>query len=153
LPSIGGGLIGLSAKDKQALKRTLPPIGLPQEPIDDHLIARLEGDLDPAQTEALRVYLIEHPEHQRAERLYALTKLVPEATGFTAKQELHRTFPPKGLPTRHNLDDFLVARLEGDLNAEQEAALSAWIAADPAAQHAWARMQRIRVQADTMHYA
>lgn len=153
LPTIGETVLGLTSRDREALKRTLPPTGLPQEPIDDFLIARLEGDLTSAQAEALRAYLIDHPEHRHAERLYALTKLVPEAVVYVAKQQLQRSFPPAGLPTRHTLDDFLVARLEGDLSDAQEAALSAWITADPAAQRAWALMQRTRMQAAAVAFA
>jgi len=132
LPTLDGLDAMLSRADKEALKRSLPPAGLPGEaPIDDLLIARLEGDLTPEQTETLRQYLIDHPEHQRAERLYALTKLVPEAMAYAAKKELERQLPPQGLPTRHTLEDFLVARLEGDLTAEQGEALRQYLVDHP----------------------
>src|SRR5204863_6253077 len=119
LPALSGSGVALSATEKGALKRSLPPTGpLTEATIDDHLIARLEGDLTPGQLESLRIYLIEHPEHQRAERIYALTRVVPDAIAYAGKRALQRSFPPVGLPNHHNLEDFLVARLEGDLTRE-----------------------------------
>ena len=89
LPTVGGIEAHLSKLDKESLKRTLPPTGLvAQASLDDQLIARLEGDLDPAQLEALRVYLLDHPEHARSERLFALTKLVPLAMAYAAKNDI-----------------------------------------------------------------
>jgi hypothetical protein len=132
LPTLDDLEATLSASAKNELKRQLPPTGAPSnERLDDHLIARLEGDLTPLQLDALRLYLIEHPEHQRAERLYALAKVLPEAMAFAAKRELERNLPPLGMPTRHTVDDFLVARLEGDLTPTQELALNTFLAGHP----------------------
>ena len=134
LPTLDEFEATLSASAKHELKRQLPPTGAPSnERLDDHLIARLEGDLTPLQLEALRLYLIEHPEHQRAERLYALTKVLPEAMAYAAKRELERNLPPLGMPTRHTVDDFLVARLERDLTPSQEQALNTFLAGHPEA--------------------
>ena len=117
---------------KDALKRGLPPMAAVNDAnIDDHLIARLEGDLAPAAVEALRIYLLHHPEHRKAERLYDLTKLVPEAIAFAEKRTLGRELPPLGRPDRFNIDDFLIARLEGDLDVEQMKALEAFLSAHP----------------------
>jgi hypothetical protein len=142
----------LAQADKDALKRHLPPTGMPAEPIDDFLIARLEGDLDPRQEEALRLYLQDHPEHQRAERIYALTKLVPLAMTYVGKRTLERQLPPLGEPTSHTLDDFLVARLEGGLDPAQELSLSAYLAVHPDAQRQWRLMELARVPANTVVY-
>jgi anti-sigma factor RsiW len=136
-PTLNDHFDRLAEADKEALKRTLPPTGLPAEPLDDFLIARLEGDLSPEQREALRVYLLLHPGHARTERLYALTKPVPEALPFAEHRALLRDLPPTGMPTKDLLDDFLVARLEGDLDAAQQAATDRLIATDPQAATAW----------------
>lgn len=143
----------LEQADKDALKRSLPPVGLPKEPLDDFLTARLEGDLSTEQLEALRLYLLEHPEHHRAERIHALTKLLPEAIDYAAKKDLERYLPPKGIPSAYTLDDHLVARLEGDLDHEQERALAAYLAAHPDAQWQWRLMQRTRVPAEALVFA
>ncbi|MEO8589585.1 MAG: hypothetical protein ABI432_09465 [Flavobacteriales bacterium] len=153
LPTLNDSTATLSAAEKGSLKRNLPPSGIPSATtIDDHLVARLEGDLTLVQLDALRAYLIDHPEHQRAERIYALTKIVPAAMAYAAKQALQRNIPPVGLPTRHTMDDFLVARLERDLTREQEAALSQILAADPIAQKSWRLMNATRVDASAIAY-
>lgn len=141
----------LSGEEKQALMRALPPVGMPGEaPLDDLLIAKLEGDLSPKQYTALKAYLQVHPEHEQADRIYALTKLLPAAMAFVERELLVRTLPPSGLPTRYSIDDFLVAHLEGDLSAEQGSALAALIAKDAEVAHAWALIQRTRVDASPL---
>jgi len=153
LPTLSESGPKLSVAEKGSLKRSFPPTDIPSAAnIDDHLIARLEGDLTPVQLDALRAYLVEHPEHQRAERIYALTKIVPDAMAFAEKRALQRHMPPVGLPTRYNLEDFLVARLEGDLSDEQGGALEAILAMDPAARRAWTLMSATRVEALAIVY-
>lgn len=153
LPTIIHAASKLGSLDKEALKRRLPPVAkVDGGNIDDHLIARLENDLSREQLEALRIFVEHHPEHQRAEHLFALTKLVPEAMAFAAKADVHRALPPKGMPTRFTLDDFLVARLEGELTQAQELALARFIAQEPSAQRAWSLMQATRVRASDTFY-
>lgn len=152
LPGLHDHTARLSAADKQALKRTLPPAGLPAEPIDDFLIARLEGDLTAEQQDALRLYLLHHPEHRHAEWLYALTKLLPEALRFAERHALVRQLPPEGIPSPYTLDDFLVARLEGDLTPAQEQALAQLLEQDPQAARAWQLMQRTKVSSGPVAY-
>lgn len=146
LPTVRGIEVRLTDLDKESLKRALPPTGRVSEAtLGDQLIARLEGDLDGAQLEALRTYLLDHPEHARSERLFEVTKLVPEALLYTAKEDSKRHFPPQGTITPQTLDDHLVARLEGDLTGAQELALTAYIAAHSEARRSWALMQATRV--------
>lgn len=153
LPTVADQEKKLSALDKEELKRRLPPIAA-VDPlnVEDHLIARLENDLSKEQMEALRVFLLHHPEHQHAERLYALTKLGPEAMAFAQKQELTRALPPLGMPTRFTLDDFLVARLEGELTPGQEKALNAFLLGDAGAARSWKLVQAARVDASAIAY-
>ncbi|MBK8500208.1 MAG: hypothetical protein IPL52_15645 [Flavobacteriales bacterium] len=154
LPAVNDLALRLNTLDKEALKRRLPPVAeVDARNVDDHLIARLENDLSKEQRDALQVFLTLNPEHQLAERTYALTKLVPEAMAYARKQELQRALPPTGMPTRHTLDDFLVARLEGELSAEQERALAAYIAGNTEAQRSWALMQVTQVRASEIVFA
>ena len=154
LPSVERDGFAMRTADKQALKRALPPTGLVHAgDVDEQLIARLEGDLGAEQLAALRVFLAAHPEHARAERTYAITKLVPEAMAYAAKGSLHRQLPPVGLPNAHTLDDFLVARMEGDLTSEQDRALEAYLQQSPAARKSWALTQATRVRASDVVYA
>lgn len=144
----------LSANDRNALKRTLPPTGLPStENVDDFLVARLEGDLNADQLNALRHFLLEHPELLRTAHLYDLVKLVPEAMAYAAKRDLERQLPPVGKPDRYTVDDFLVAELEGDLTAEQRKALAAYVATHPEVGRARELMQRTRIAAEAVVYA
>jgi len=153
LPKVRAVTTALTGMEKQALKRSLPPFGvLTPDTLDDHLIARSEGDLVPTQLEALRAYLLDHPELQRAERLVIASKLIPEPMPYPAKSELQRHFPPLGMPANSVLADLLVARLEGDLSPEQDRALAHLIGMDPEAQRAWALMQATRTAAPDVAY-
>lgn len=153
LPSVTVIAAELGALDKEALKRSIPPVGkVGGSTVEDHLIARLEGDLDQQQLEALRAYLAVHPEWQQAERIYALTKLVPEAMAFVSKYQLERHFPPLGSPTVHTLDDHLIARLEGDLSAEQEAALERLLQLDKAHERNWLLVKATRIEATPVRF-
>lgn len=135
--------------DKDLLKRSFPPQGSVSETsIDDHLIARLEGDLSQEQLLALEKFLYEHPEYAKADRIYALTKLVPQAMAFVAKRDLERQLPPEGLVTKYTVQDHLVARMEGDLSDQQERALQRYLKNDPQAQKAWHTFSRTKISAD-----
>lgn len=154
LPSVSAIDAALSGMEKEALKKRVPPIGsVDGHSVETHLIARLEGDLGPDQLNALRIYLADHPEHQRAERIYALTKLVPEAMAYAAKRELQRQIPPQGMPSAFDLDDFLIARMEGDLSGEQVAALERLIAQNAEHQQAWKMMRATRSSATPIVFA
>lgn len=153
LPVLPGAADALSAADKDALKRTLPPEGLPgSAPIDDFLIARWEGDLGADQVKALEAYIARHPQQRRNAMLYERARIAPRDAGTLEKDTLYRQLPPQGLPTRHTLLDFLVARLEGDLTPEQEGALVTWLAGDPEARRTWALLQHTRVRAMPVVY-
>ena len=154
LPTVQELKTSLSAADKNRLKRTLPPVGLVKHSsVEDHLIARLEGDLDADQREALRLYLLAHPEWQQAEKTYALTKLVPQAMAYTAKRSLERHLPPQGIPTEHTLTDFLIARLEGDLSVEQLHSVEQLVANNPVHQRTVDLVNATRVPAVPVVFA
>ncbi len=151
LPSIGA--TDLPAFNKDLLKRNLPPQGkVTEASIDDHLVARLEGDLSPEQLLALEKFLYEHPEYAKTDRLYALTKLVPQAMEFAAKKELERMLPPQGFVTKFTLQDHLIARLEGDLTREQAKALDTFLAQNASAPKEWALVSRTRIMADRITF-
>lgn len=153
LPTFSSFDTALAPAEKAGLKKSIPPAGLVTDAdVADQLIARSEGDLSAEQQDALRVFLVEHPEWQRAEKLFALTKLVPTAMAYSAKAGLVRQFPPQGLPTTWNMDDFLIARLEGDLTREQQAAVERLLAQDPKLLRAWALMQATRTEARPIEF-
>lgn len=160
LAPVGEGLPTLSTLDtalgpegKAALKKSIPPVGMVTDAdVDDHVIARSEGDLSPEQLEALRVFLIGHPELQRAEKVIALTKLLPEVMAYTAKTGLVRMIPPPGMPNVWNVDDFLIARLEGDLTLDQELAVERLITQHARLERAWALIQATRTHPSPIEF-
>nr|MBP8879457.1 hypothetical protein [Flavobacteriales bacterium] len=136
LPRIAGGGNVLNAMDKEALKRELPPAGIIDSMnVEDHLIARLEGDLDDAKAVALKRYLMDHPALSRSERSLELTKVDRGAMEFDGKGALRRQLPPASVLTTFTAEDHLIAHVEGDLTQEQERVLEAWLMEHPAAQH------------------
>ncbi len=143
LPTVTAIADQLSTAEKEALKRALPPTGpISRVNAEDHIIARLEGDLGAKELVALAAYLKEHPELQRVERLYTLTRSESISERFTGKQELERHFPPTSYLNAFTLTDHLIAQLEGDLEPSQEQALEVYLS-----QHQEARQQQRLVQA------
>lgn len=138
-------------EDKGSLKRHLPPQGSPNEQtIGDFLIGLHEGDLSREQEEAVRMFMAAHPRSQHEAKLIALARATGKDTVFEGKEKLLRMFPPQGLPDAHRLDDFLVARMEGDLALQQRVALDKLIASDANAAKQWALMSRTVVQRETI---
>jgi len=122
LPHVDGGEGAFPMKD--VLRRNFPPSGAPDAArLNDFLAARLEGDLSEEQEKQLDRYLYEYPQVARDAALMARMKLAREEIAFTDTTSIARHFPPHGLPDKHRLVDFLIAEAEGDLDAEQRAAL------------------------------
>ena len=152
LPAIGADESPFEGKSE--LKKTFPPIGeLITERLDEFLIARLEGDLDGAQLQALDKFLYEHPEHAQEAKLVGLSKLTNSSVAFTDKPSIERHFPPRGSPDKHRLMDFLIAELEGDLTPEQRALLAALVKKHPEAQRAARLVAATRVPQERIVFA
>lgn len=153
LPTVQGDAERMAMFDREGLKRTLPPQGVINEhSLDDYLIARLEGELGPAQLTALQDYLVHHPQHARRERLIGASRISPDASIHPAKEFLKRALPPVGSVGPETLSDHLVARLEGDLDADQERSLAAYLLSHEEARSEWALMQRARIAAEEVLY-
>ena len=76
---------------KNALKRTIPPIGLvTAATVEDHLIARLEGDLSGEQQVALEAFLAQHPAHARTWALVQATRITPAIIRYPHKVALKK---------------------------------------------------------------
>ncbi len=136
--------------DKDLLKRQVPPTGrFDPARLEDFLIAGGEGDLDPAQRRALEAYLLQHPDAGRTERLIAAARIQPTSTVFPDRETLQRTIPPSGQPDKHRLTDFLIAAEEGDLDADQAAALDLLVLGDAGAQRERTLVQASRIRPGT----
>lgn len=72
--------------DRRALHRDLPPTGpVDRYSLPDHLIAALEGDLDPQGMQALNVYLSAHPEARREEALFHAAKVPADVVEYPSR--------------------------------------------------------------------
>jgi hypothetical protein len=148
LPELPGARDRITTAEKEQLKRALPPTGMVSDAtVDDHIVASLEGDLDPNQEKALKAYLSEHPAHARAQRMFTLARVGKEHLVMPEGAGLHRALPPEGLVDARSLADHLVARMEGDLSPAQEQALVAYLAAHTEANREWSLMQAARISA------
>lgn len=94
------------------------------------LLDRIEGTLTPAQERELAAFLAAHPELPIAPDV--MPSFEADAVAFDRKALLKKTYPPEGSPDAARLNDFLVARLEGDLSTEQEQELDVFLYAHPA---------------------
>ncbi|HEY0976480.1 MAG TPA: hypothetical protein VGE21_03330 [Flavobacteriales bacterium] len=151
LPQVSAPETGFGAKE--LLKRTYPPKGTPDtERLDDFLVGKAEGDLDPSTLQALEKYLFEHPEAARDARLIAFSKVMPEERTFTDKATIIRHFPPQGLPDAHRLLDFLIAALENDLTPEQSTALDHYLSAHPEVAREVRAVQATRLKAEVLRF-
>lgn len=121
--------------EKGSLMRSFPPTGVPDAArLDDFFTARMEGDLSPAQELELERYLYNHPEAARNAALMAKARVEAEAEPFKHKAGLEKHFPPQGYPEAHRITDFLIADAEGDLTADQHAALVQYLHDHPETQ-------------------
>lgn len=153
LPTVSVEAAELDEQTKDRLKRALPPVGrVDEHTVMDFIIARYEGDLTSQQEAELADFMQAHPEHGRAEKLYRASRLEKEPLSHPEKSALHRTLPPAGLPVAGDLDDFLVALMEGDLNAEQERAVAAIIESDAGTRGSWTLMQSTRTPREKIAY-
>lgn len=144
---------GLLAVELAGLKRELPPLSAVSEnTLEDHLIAHAEGDLTPEQVKALASFLAAHPAHKRSAALISLSRIVPDRQELPGKAHLKRSLPPTGLPGSNNLDDFLIAAMEGDLDPELDASLSAYLLARPEAQLVHQYYQHTRIVPEQLVY-
>lgn len=95
------------------------------------LLDRMEGRLSVEQVRQLEIFLAAHPDLPAGP---GGMPVITEGTEvFPWKDQLRRQYPPVGVPDAGRLDDFLIARLEGDLNAEQELLLARYLYEHPEA--------------------
>lgn len=148
LPSLARPSAGLLDEERASLKRHLPPQGLPtMATLDDFLIARGEGDLDPGQEAALQTLLDQLPDGAQRARTFAALRIQAEDIRYGERSGLLRSLPPTGLPTPATMGDFLIAQLEGDLDAAQHAALEQLLATDADVRREQALIARTRIAA------
>lgn len=138
---------------KRAMHRSLPPTGTPDDAhIEDHLIAAMEGDLNEDQRKALTVFLRSSGKYDRLEKLYSMAHVDRTVAETIDRSGLYRSMPPKGMPDERSLEDFLVARSEGDLEPGQVQALDEILKNDPVAQRQLELIRASRIELEVIPY-
>jgi len=93
------------------------------------LLDRLEGRLTAEQERALEAFLAENPDLSVAPG--DLPSINADGASFGDLASLKRSYPPQGQPDTSRIDDFLIARGEGDLGAEQVKAVERFLFEHP----------------------
>ena len=94
------------------------------------LLDRIEGNLTPAQERELDAFLAENPD--LGTDITGLPTIDAGASDpIDWKNGLKKRLPPTGMPDVSRLNEFLVARLEGDLDKTQELALHKFLFEHP----------------------
>lgn len=109
------------------------------------LLDRAEGNLSPDQERMLDAFLHAHPD--LAVDQEPLPRIAAGTEPFPGKESLLHAFPPSGAPAAARLNEFLAARLEGDLSAEQEKQLGHYLQEHPRAAKDAAAMAMSKVVA------
>ena len=115
------------------------------------LLDRIEGRLTPDQEHELASFLLANPDLDPGDQ-DELPRVDAGPGPAFDKEFLKQDLPPTGAPDLRNLDLFLVARMEGDLSAQQEAALTAFLMERPELALEARRMAAAHVPADHLPY-
>lgn len=116
------------------------------------LLDRIEGNLTPAQERELDAFLAANPD------LRADMGGLPTVDDGTSepiywKAELKKRLPPVGMPDAARLNEFLVARMEGDLEKAQELALDKFLYEHPEHEQDAKRLAISKAEAEAVSFA
>ncbi len=115
------------------------------------LLDRIEGNLSLAQNRELDVFLAANPGlDPDLSRLPTIDAGAADPIDW--KNELKKQLPPVGAPDAVRLNEFLVARLEGDLDNAQELALDKFLYEYPELQQQAKRMVASKTGADKIPF-
>ena len=118
-----------------------------------YLLDLLEGSLSVDEQQLLRNFLLLNPDCGGE-----LTEIEPwilesEEISFQNSQLLKKELPtPATILTDHNFDLFSIARMEGDLSVEQNAAHQAMVEADDTNAQLWDEWQRTRMVPEVIQF-
>lgn len=99
-----------------------------EENIQEWLIAQLEGDLTTQQLYSLENFLVAHPAYLKDQAILAKTK----SENKTDEQfEKHSSLKQFSAITTNNIQNWLIADLDGDLNLQERTTLLAFLKNNP----------------------
>lgn len=115
------------------------------------LLDRIEGNLTPAQERELMAFLRANPDLPVDADGLPIVE-APDIVGYEHKQELKKILPPTGEPDSPRIEEFLIARSEGDLDAGQETALAKFLFEHPEFDQLSKRIAESRVRPGTERF-
>ena len=123
--------IGFQAKDSLK-KEIVPAFGIDEDNYEDWMIREVEGQLSAIELEQLQSFIDQNPGLAHDRELFRNTILEANLEEVHPdKTELQHPQVVTGLVHAHNVEDFLIRELEGDLNPEEQAALDGFLAQNP----------------------
>ena len=116
--------------DFSALKRDINEKTVNADNFLEFVMARMDGELDADSKVALQAFLDDSPALDREAKLFELTELAPdEDIRFPGKDLLIQNVGLRGERVHeNNLDELIIASLEGELVAEDQAELDNYLA-------------------------
>ena len=122
-----------------------------RETYEAWLLDRMEGKLTAAQEAVLDAFLRLNPDLVAGSG--ELPTVADAELEFPAKDLLRKTYPPTGRIDANKLDDFLVARLEKELDPEQEKQLERYLYEHPESERQAALMALAKVPNELVPFA
>jgi len=98
---------------------------------ETYFLDYLEGTLDPATMEEVRIFLNENPDLKTELDEFELVHLYAEPISFTEKEQLKKSPSSTVIFKDQKFDQLCVARIEGDLDPGQERALDDYLKDNP----------------------
>lgn len=116
----------------------------------EFVVARLEGELNDTSLKALERFLNDHPYLQNHARLLGMTRLQPDETRvYEGKDKLMKPLVlDTASVTPANIDEVMIASLEGDLSPEQEAEFRKYLVRNPEAMLLFIQYQQTKLVPD-----
>ena len=102
-----------------------------RENYETYFLDYLEGSLDPATMEKVRIFLNGNPDLKAELDEFELVHLYAKPISFTEKEQLKKSPSPTVIFKDQEFDQLCVARIEGDLDPGQERALDDYLKDKP----------------------
>jgi hypothetical protein len=118
-----------------------------------YLLDHLEGRLSAGDQQRLREFLALNPDCDPGLEAEELLTLSPDTIRFSGKDALKKRFPEPGQPlTGFHFDLISIARLEGDLSAEQIIEHEQMVKGNAAMCKEWEKLQLTRLPESSIEY-
>ncbi len=118
-----------------------------------YLLDLIEGSLSVEEQRELQNFLLLNPDCNAELGEQEPWMLEMEQVSYSNSEHLKKEFPgPTSILTDHNFDLFSIARMEGDLTAEQSAAHQSMLIDDEQLSERWSEWQKTRLESEPLIY-